>query len=70
MMDVLDRYERDPFFKELVDRLEPDGFTDDDGVYHDGPTIAGAKRVQRYLDTIYAMGYIIAGPSIGRVSPK
>lgn len=56
---VRERYLTDPIFHALVQLTTSGGYADDDGLHHDGPTLADALRVQRILDALDSIGYEI-----------
>lgn len=55
-----DRYFNDPVFHALVHVMSDGGWTDEDGVHHQGPTVSDANRVQRFYDAIDSIGFEIA----------
>lgn len=58
--DVIRRYHTDAEFHALVHLMHPEGFRDDNGVLHDGPTVWGAIQTARMLETLEAAGLVIA----------
>lgn len=56
--DLLDAYMLDPMFHALV-TLHSTGWTDEEGVYFYGPTIADARRVARFLQMVDSLGFKI-----------
>lgn len=57
-LELVTRYHTDPLFHALV-TLERHGFMDDDCCFVEGPTIADARRVERFLKGIESVGSMI-----------
>ena len=46
------RYETDPVFRATVLALNPGGWTDNNGVHHERPTVATAKLAAKVLTAV------------------
>lgn len=59
------RYHMDPIFHAVTHLLSDGGYADENGVAHDGPTLADAQRAARLIDGLAANGLQISALNDG-----
>lgn len=63
--DVRARYHADPIFHAVTHLLSAGGWADENGVAHDGPSVADARRTAVFFDRLAANGLQITALNDG-----
>ena len=49
--ELIERYDTDPLFHSIVDQVNS-GWTDDDGVAHEGPSVFSARKASEIMSAV------------------